>query len=373
MPGWMRDDHKALAELAYEFFAKECEPNEKRWGRQQHVDRDIWHKAGELGLLCASIPEQYGGGGGDFGHEAAIMDAQVRALAPSFGGAVHSAIIAHYINAYGTHEQKLKWLPKMASGELVSAIAMTEPGTGSDLQGIKTTAVKEGDEYVINGSKTFITNGFLSDIVVVAAKTDPAQGAAGVSLIVVEQGIKRGRNLEKVGQHGQDTCELFFDNVRVPTSNLLGEEGQGFRYLMEQLPQERLIIAVPAVASIEKAVELTIGYAKERHAFGKPILAFQNTRFELAECSTLATVARTFLDGCIAKHMAGELDVVGAAKAKWWLTEQQNIVADRCMQLFGGYGYMVEYPIARIWTDSRIQKIYGGTNEIMKEIIGRTL
>lgn len=323
MPGWMRDDHKALAELADEFFAKECAPNETRWAQQQHVDREIWTKAGELGLLCASIPEEYGGGGGDFGHEAAI--------------------------------------------------AMTEPGTGSDLQGIKTTAVKNGDEYVINGSKTFITNGLLCDLVIVAAKTDPDEGAAGVSLIVVENGITKRRKLEKVGQHGQDTCELFFDNVRVPASNLLGEEGQGFRYLMEQLPQERLIIAVPAVASMEKAVELTIAYVKERTAFGKPILAFQNTRFELAECSTLGTVARTFLDDCLAKHIAGELDITGAAKAKWRLTEQQNIVADRCMQLFGGYGYMVEYPIARIWTDSRIQKIYGGTNEIMKEIIGRTL
>nr|WP_205669106.1 acyl-CoA dehydrogenase family protein [Amycolatopsis suaedae] len=304
----MTDEHRALAGLAYEFFSKECEPNEKRWGQQQHVDREVWRKAGSLGLLCASIPEEYGGGGGDFGHEAVIFDAQMKALAPSFGGSVHSAIIAHYINAYGTH--------------------------------------------------------------------DPAQGGAGVSLIVVEttrDGFSRGRNLQKVGQHGQDTCELFFDNVRVPASNLLGEEGKGFQYLMEQLPQERLALSVPAVASVECAVDLTVAYTKEREAFGKPILAFQNTRFELAECSTIASVARSFLDDCIVKHLAGDLTVADAAKAKWWLTEQQNVVADRCLQLFGGYGYVVEYPIARIWADSRIQKIYGGTNEIMKEIIGRFL
>lgn len=376
MSRWMKDDHTALAELASEFFAKECEPNEKRWGQQQHVDRDVWHTAGRLGLLCASIPEEYGGGGGDFGHEAAIFDAQMKAMAPSFGGSIHSAIIAHYLNAYGTHEQKRTWLPKMASGELVSAIAMTEPGTGSDLQGITTTAVRDGEDYVINGAKTFITNGLLCDLVIVAAKTDPAQGAAGVSLIMVEthrEGFSRGRNLEKVGQHGQDTCELFFDDLRVPAGNLLGEEGKGFQYLMEQLPQERLVLSVPAVAVIEKSVELTVAYAKEREAFSKPILAFQNTRFELAECSTLASVGRSFLDDCIVAHIAGELTVADAAKAKWWLTEQQNVVADKCLQLFGGYGYMVEYPIARIWADSRIQKVYGGTNEIMKEIIGRTL
>lgn len=366
----------ALAELASEFFAKECEPHERRWDEQQHVDRQVWNKAGELGLLCASIPEAYGGGGGDFGHEVVIFDAQMKAMAPSFGGSIHSAIIAHYILAYGTEEQKLAWLPRMASGELVSAIAMTEPGTGSDLQGITTTAIRDGDEYVLNGAKTFISNGFLCDVVVVAAKTDLEQGAAGVSLLVVEtnrEGFSRGRNLEKIGQHGQDTCELFFDDVRVPVTNQLGEQGKGFQYLMEQLPQERLTISLPAVASIEKAVELTVAYAKEWEAFGKPILGFQNTRFELAECDTLASVARSFLDDCIVKHLAGEVTIADAAKAKWWLTEQQNVVADKCLQLFGGYGYMTEYPIARIWTDSRIQKIYGGTNEIMKEIIGRFL
>jgi acyl-CoA dehydrogenase len=373
---WMDDDHRALEQLAYEFFRKECEPHEPRWARQQHVDREIWNKAGALGLLCASIPEEYGGGGGTFAHEAAIIEGQARALAPSFGGAVHSGIIAHYINNYGSHEQKQAWLPKMATGELVTAIAMTEPGTGSDLQSVRCSAIRDGDEYVVHGSKTFITNGLLSDLVLVVAKTNPAERAAGVSLIAVETtrpGFSRGRNLEKIGQHGQDTCELFFDNVRVPAANLLGQEGQGFYFLMEQLAQERLIIAVAAVAAMEKAVELTVAYAKERTAFGKPLIAFQNTKFVLAECSTLASVGRSFLDDCIVWHLAGELDVPTAAKAKWWLTEQQNVVADKCLQLFGGYGYMAEYPIARIWTDSRIQKVYGGTNEIMKELIGRSL
>jgi acyl-CoA dehydrogenase len=375
-PRWMDDDHRALGQLAYEFFHNECEPHEPRWARQQHVDREIWNKAGKLGLLCASVPEEYGGGGGTFAHEAVIIDAQARALAPSFGGAVHSGIVAHYINAYGSHEQKLAWLPRMATGELVTAIAMTEPGTGSDLQSVRCSAIRDGDDYVVHGSKTFITNGLLSDLVIVVAKTNPAERAAGVSLIAVETdrpGFSRGRNLEKVGQHGQDTCELFFDNVRVPAANLLGQEGQGFYYLMGQLAQERLIIAVAAVAAVQKAVELTVAYAKERTAFGKPLIAFQNTKFELAECATLASVTRSFLDDCIVSHLAGELDVPTAAKAKWWLTEQQNVVADKCLQLFGGYGYMAEYPIARIWTDSRIQKVYGGTNEIMKELIGRSL
>lgn len=376
-PRWMDDETEALEQLSYDFFSKEAAPNESRYGQQHHVDRDLWTRAGSLGLLCASIPEEYGGGGGTFAHEAAIATGQVRALAPSFGGFIHSAIIAHYINAYGTHEQKASWLPGMASGEVVSAIAMTEPGTGSDLQAIRTTALKEDDEYVINGSKTFITNGYLCDLVVVVAKTDPEQGAQGVSLFLVEatrDGFARGRNLEKVGQHGQDTCELFFDNVRVPASNLLGEvEGQGFIWLMEQLPQERLVLSVAAVAATHVAVAETLRYTKEREAFGKPIFAFQNTRFVLAECDTVASVSQSFLDDCIEKHLAGGLDLKDAAKVKWWTTEQQNVVTDRCLQLFGGYGYMAEYPISKLWTDARIQKIYGGTNEIMKELISRFL
>ena len=376
-PRWMDNETEALQKLAFDFFSKEAAPNEARYGKQRHVDRDLWNKAGALGLLCASIPEEYGGGGGTFAHEAAICTGQMNAMAPSFGGFIHSAIIAHYVDAYGTHEQKLKWLPGMATGEVVSAIAMTEPGTGSDLQGIRTTALKEGEEYVINGSKTFITNGYLCDLVVVVAKTDPEQGAKGVSLFLVEadrEGFSKGRLLEKVGQHGQDTTELFFDNVRVPAENLIGGvEGQGFFWLMEQLPQERLILAVAAVAAMHVTVAETLTYVKEREAFGKPIFAFQNTRFVLAECDTLASVSQSFLDDCIEMHTAGGLDVKDAAKVKWWTTEQQNVVADRCLQLFGGYGYMAEYPISRLWTDGRIQKVYGGTNEIMKELIARFL
>ncbi|OHF24845.1 acyl-CoA dehydrogenase [Rhodococcus erythropolis] len=374
----MDKDLDALADLARRFFEKECTPNEKRWGEQQYVDRAVWKKAGDLGLLCLSIPEEYGGGGGTFAHEAVIITEQMRALAPSFGGALHSAIIAHYISSYGTDEQKKIWLPKMASGEVVAAIAMTEPGTGSDLQSIKTKAVKDGDDYVINGAKTFISNGHHADLVVVAAKTDPeSTGVDSVSLILVESnrdGFRRGRNLDKIGQHGQDTCELFFDDVRVPQSNLVGTaEGLGFIQLMQQLPQERLVLAVIAAAAIEKSVDLTVAYAKDRHTFGKPIIKFQNTQFKLAECDTIKSIAWSFLDDCVTKHLTGELDVPTAAKAKWWLTEQQCRVADECLQLFGGYGYMEEYPIARIYADSRIQKVYGGTNEIMKMIIGRTL
>ncbi|KRQ22322.1 acyl-CoA dehydrogenase [Mycobacteroides chelonae] len=374
----MDKDLDALADLARRFFEKECAPNEERWGRQQQVDRDVWRKAGELGLLCLSIPEEYGGGGGTFAHEAVVAIEQIRAMAPSFGGVLHSAIIAHYLSSYGTEEQKTTWLPKMASGEVVSAIAMTEPGTGSDLQAIKTKAVKDGDDYVISGAKTFISNGQTADLVVVAAKTDPeGRGVDSVSLILVEahrEGFRRGRNLEKIGQHGQDTCELFFDDVRVPQSNLVGAvEGLGFIQLMQQLPQERLVLAVIAAASIEKTVDVTLTYTKEREAFGRPIFKFQNTQFVLAESDTVKSVAWSFLDECVVKHLAGELDVPTAAKAKWWLTDQQVKVADECLQLFGGYGYMQEYPIARLYADSRIQKVYGGTNEIMKTIIAKSL
>ena len=375
---WMDKDLDALADMARRFFEKECTPHEDRWGKQQFVDRDVWLKAGELGLLCLSVPEEYGGGGGTFAHEAVVAIEQIRALAPSFGGLLHSAIIAHYISSYGTEEQKKTWLPRMATGEVVSAIAMTEPGTGSDLQNIKTKAVKDGDDYVINGAKTFISNGHHADLVVVVAKTNPeSTGVDSVSLILVEttrDGFRRGRNLDKIGQHGQDTCELFFDDVRVPQSNLVGAtEGLGFIQLMQQLPQERLVLAVAAAASIEKTVEVTLAYTKDRVAFGKPIFNFQNTQFKLAECDTITSVAWSFLDDCIAKHLEGELDVPTAAKAKWWLTEQQCQVADECLQLFGGYGYMAEYPISKLYTDARIQKVYGGTNEIMKTIIARAL
>jgi acyl-CoA dehydrogenase len=377
-PAWSDDDVEAFRELAHSFLAKECAPNEERWGEQQHIDREVWNKAGEVGLLCPSIPTEYGGGGGTFALEAVLVEEQARTLAPSLGTSVHSTIVAHYVNSYGTEEQKQRWLPKLASGELVGAIAMTEPGTGSDLQSVKTKAIKQGDEYVIDGSKTFITNGLLANFVIVVAKTDPENAAKGISLVGVETdglaGFSRGRVLKKIGQHGQDTAELFFDGVRVPTQNLIGtEEGQGFIQLMQQLPQERLIIAVAAVAAIEESITHTLRYTKDRTAFGKPVFNFQNSKFKLAEMATIAKIARVFLDDCIVKHLAGELDVPTASMAKWWTTQMQCDVADECLQLFGGYGYMQEYPISRMYTDSRIQKIYGGTNEIMKEIISRFL
>ncbi len=382
-PAWSNDDIEAFRDLARTFFEKECAPHEQRWAEQQHVDREVWAKAGSLGLLCPSVPEEYGGGGGTFAHEAVIAEEQVRAGAGSLGTAVHSTIVAHYVLNYGTEDQKRRWLPKLASGEMIGAIAMTEPGTGSDLQSVKTKAIKTeaGDEYVLDGSKTFISNGLLANLVLTVAKTDPDNQAAGISLIAVETeavedggGFSRGRVLKKIGQHGQDTAELFFDGVRVPVSNLLGEaEGQGFVQLMQQLQQERLVLAVAAVATIEVTLAETLKYTKERHAFGKPVFGFQNTKFKLAEVATTAKIARVFLDDCVAKHLAGELDIATASMAKWWLTQAQCDVADECLQLFGGYGYMQEYPISKIYTDSRIQKIYGGTNEIMKEIISRFL
>ncbi len=377
-PAWSDDDIEAFRELAHAFFEKECAPHEERWCEQQHVDRAAWRKAGELGLLCPSIPTEFGGGGGTFAHEAVMAEEQVRTGAPSLGTTVHSTIVAHYVNSYGTQEQKRRWLPRLASGEFVGAIAMTEPSTGSDLQSVKTKAIRTGDEYVIDGSKTFISNGLHCDLVIVVAKTDPDNAAAGISLVVVEtegaEGFARGRVLKKIGQHGQDTAELFFDGVRVPVANLLGEaEGQGFAQLMQQLPQERLVLAVAAATAIEAALAETIKYTKQREAFGKPIFNFQNTKFTLAEAATTAKIGRVFIDDCIAKHLRGELDIPTASMAKWWLTEQQCQVADECLQLFGGYGYMAEYPISRMFTDSRIQKIYGGTNEIMKEIISRFL
>ena len=377
-PAWSDDDLEAFRDLAHSFLEKECAPHEERWGEQQHVDREIWNKAGELGLLCPSIPEEYGGGGGTFAHEAVLAEEQIRAFAPSLGTAVHSTIVAHYVLGYGTEDQKRTFLPQLASGELVGAVAMTEPGTGSDLQAVKTKAVREGDEYVINGSKTFISNGLQAEFVILVAKTDPENKAAGISLICVDtrglEGFSRGRVLKKIGQHGQDTAELFFDNVRVPTANLLGEvEGQGFIQLMQQLPQERLVLAVAAIAAIEETIAVTVKYTKERHAFGKPVFNFQNTKFKLAEAATNARIGRVFIDDCVSKHLKGELDVPTASMAKWWLTQQQCDIADECLQFFGGYGYMEEYPISKMFTDARIQKIYGGTNEIMKEIISRFL
>ncbi|MCW2958896.1 MAG: Acyl-CoA dehydrogenase domain protein [Solirubrobacterales bacterium] len=374
---WMTDELEMYRESLRGFFAKESTPNQERWGEQQHLDRDFWNKAGELGILCASIPEEYGGGGGTFAHEVVALEEQAYALDSSFGNAVHSTIVAHYVLGYGSEELKQEWLPRMASGEVVGAIAMTEPGTGSDLQAISTRAERDGDEYVLNGAKTFITNGLQCDMVIVAAKTDPNAGAAGVSLFCVDcsaPGFSRGRVLHKVGMHGQDTAELFFEDVRLPASALLGEaEGQGFIQLMMQLPQERLTIGVAGVATMERMLGLTIEYTKERKAFGRELLKFQNTRFKLAEAKTDTHVARVFLDDCITRHLDGQLDAITASMAKYWISDRQVAMIDECLQLFGGYGYMTEYPIARAYADSRIQKIYGGTNEIMKELIARSL
>lgn len=377
-PAWKDQEVLALRDLADKFFATEVTGHQEKWDTQHFVDRDVWTKAGELGLLCCSIPEEYGGGGGTFAHDLAVFEAQAFAGDTAFGNSVHSGIVAHYLLAYGTEEQKQRWLPRMASGEMIAAVAMTEPGAGSDLKNIKSKVIREGNEYVLNGAKTFISNGRMADLIVVVAKTDPTAGAKGVSLLVVETadcpGFTRGRILDKVGQHGADTSELFFEDVRVPVANLLGGvEGKGFGHLMTQLAQERLIIGVTAVGMMEVAVEQTVAYVKSREAFGQTIFDFQNTKFQLAECATATHVARVFIDSCIERHLRGELDATTAAMAKWWLTEQQCQVVDKCLQLFGGYGYMREYPIARLYADSRVQKIYGGSNEVMKDLVARSL
>ncbi len=375
---WITDDLAMFQDAIRKFIERELAPHEDRWWKQQHVDREIWRKAGEMGMLCASIPEEYGGGGGTFAHEAIITLEQSRAGVSSLGTNVHSGIVAHYILRYGTEAQKRNWLPKMASGEMVAAIAMSEPGAGSDLKSIKARGLRDGDHYVLNGSKTFITNGFLADLILVVCKTDPDKGAKGVSIVVVETenlpGFRRGRILEKIGQKGQDTAELFFDDVRVPCANLLGtEEGKGFYQLMQQLPQERMIIALGALSAMERAVELTADYVRERKVFGATLLDMQNTRFKLAECKTKAVVAGAFVDDCMAKVLRNELDPETAAMAKWWGTQTSCEIIDECLQLHGGYGYMMEYPIARMYVNARVGKIYGGSNEIMKEIIARTL
>jgi len=376
----LADEDIVIFESAVARFFEDHAPESRvaKWREDGAVERAMWTEAAEAGLACLSIPEEYGGMGGDYRHEVILMEQLGLKGVDGFGLSLHNAIVAPYILHYGTEEQKQRWLPRMANGELVSAIAMTEPGAGSDLQGIKSTARIDGNQYVINGSKTFITNGQTANLICVVAKTDPALGAKGTSLVMVEtdgtEGFERGRNLDKLGQEAADTSELFFNDVRVPTANLLGaEEGRGFIQLMSQLPQERLNIAVQGMATIERALELTIDYVKSRKAFGKAIIDFQNTQFELAECKTEATVARVFVNDCIEKHLKGKLDAATASMAKYWVTDLENKIIDRCLQLFGGFGYMAEYPIARMYRDSRVQRIYGGTNEIMKVLIARTL
>ncbi len=377
-PSWETDQHRDLRKHAAEFFRKEAAPNQERWVAQHGVDREFWNKAGDAGLLGLDLPEEFGGTGGDYAMNAVVQEELVYAHDQCFGFAVHSPIVAHYINSYGNDEQRQRWLPKIISGEAVLAIAMTEPGTGSDLQSVRTTAVREGDSYVINGSKTFISNGTHCDLVVIVAKTDPSQGAAGVSLIVAETndlaGFERGRVLAKIGQHGQDTRELFFSDIRVPVANLLGkQEGLGFYQLMEQLARERLIIGTLCAALAEAAVLEAIKYSKEREAFGRPIGNFQHTKFVLAECKTEALAIKTMVDYAIGEYVAGNNDPTTASMAKLFAAEKSDQVVDKCLQIFGGYGYMAEYPIANMYTGSRVNRIYGGTSEIMKEIIRRSL
>lgn len=369
-------DHEAFRDSVRKFLQNEAVPHHDQWEKDGQVSRDIWLKAGEQGILCPTMPVEYGGSGVDFRYNTVVDEELAFAGTSGIGWALHSDIAMPYINNYGSEAIKQKYLPKMATGEYIGAIAMTEPGAGSDLQGVKTTAVKDGDSYIINGSKTFITNGQMADVVIVVCKTDPAAGAAGTSLILVDDGtpgFAKGKNLEKVGLKAQDTSELFFQDVRVPAENLLGEEGQGFRYLMQELPQERLSVAISGVAAAESIIGKTVDYVSERKAFGKTVATFQNTQFKLAEMDTKVTAARVFVDRCIELHVEGKLDVTTAAKIKLYTTDLQCEVMDECLQLHGGYGYMWEYPVARGWVDSRIQRIYAGTNEIMKLIISRAL
>ncbi len=370
-------EHEDFRQTVRSFLEKEVVPHHAEWDAAGIVPRELWTKAGDAGLLCFDVPEEYGGPGiDDFRFNVIVSEEATRVGASGPGFSVHTDIIVPYLISLGTEEQKRRWLPGCVSGETITAIAMTEPGAGSDLQGIRTSAVDAGDHFVLNGSKTFISNGINADLVIVVARTDPEAGHQGISLLVVERGMEgfeRGRNLEKIGMHAQDTAELSFTDVRVPKENLLGEAGQGFIYLMMNLPQERLIIGAQAVAAAEHVVELCLQYAREREAFGRPIGKFQHTRFLLAEMATEARVARAFLDDCMRKHLAKELTAVDAAMIKWWATELQNKLVTQGVQLHGGYGYMLEYPIARAFVDSRISTIYGGTTEIQKEIIGRSL
>jgi alkylation response protein AidB-like acyl-CoA dehydrogenase len=370
-------EHEQFRQAVRRFVQKDVVPYYDQWEKDGCVSREVWRRGGAQGLLGINLPEAYGGGeANDFRYSAIVIEELMLANAPSVGFSLHADVAAPYMVTYTTDEQKDRWLPGIASGELILAIAMTEPAAGSDLAGVRTTAIRDGDSYILNGQKTFITNGLLSDLVIVVAKTNPAAGRKGISLLVVERGMegfRRGRKLEKMGLHAQDTAELFFDNVRVPAANLLGEEGQGFGYLMSNLPQERLTIAIKAVAACEFGLAVTTQYCHDRSAFGQPIGSFQASRFALAEMQTETQVAQVFIDRCIEELNAGRLSNEAAAMAKWWTTELEGRILDRCVQLHGGYGYMLEYPIARAYLDARVQRIYGGTNEIMKEIIGRSM
>ncbi|MFD8817643.1 acyl-CoA dehydrogenase family protein [Streptomyces sp. NPDC059627] len=377
----MTDELKDLRDVARRFFEREAAPRMAKWSEQRYVDREFWIQAGRLGLLCPTVPEEYGGAGGSILHQVVITEEQSRAVEKGWGNNVHSGVVTDYILKYGTEEQRRRWLPPMVEGTTIGAIAMTEPNAGSDVRAMTGKARRDGDEYVINATKTFITNGQTADLVIVAVKLENAENPAAdpraITLFAVEtdkaEGFRRGTPLRKIGQHAADTSELFFDDCRVPVANRIGAEGAGFPALMTQMPQERLILAVNAVVQTEKAVRLTLEYTKDRKVFGKPLYEQQNTRFVLAECATLAKAARLFLDHCVVAIGAGELDNETAAMAKWWLSDVQCRVLDQCVQLFGGYGYMEEYPIARMYADARVQKVYGGANEIMKEIIARTL
>ena len=374
---WFNADHRLYAHSVSRFFADHLVPNIERWNEEEMVERNFWHKAGEAGILGATIPQTHGGAGGSIAFDAITAYEQAHCGDNGWGFGIQSIVIG-YVQAYATEEQKTRWLPQLASGEMVAALAMTEPGTGSDLQAVTTSAVKDGNHYRINGSKTFITNGQSADLICLVAKTDKKQGARGVSLIMVEtdglEGFRRGRNLKKIGLKSQDTSELFFDNVKVPQTHLLGtEEGQGFYQLMKQLPWERLYIGITALGSMDCALEETTRYVQERKAFGQRVMDFQNTRFKLAEIKTKIEVTRSFINDAITRLETGTLDAATASMAKWWGSQVQCDIIDECLQLHGGYGYMMEYPIARLYTDARVQKIYGGTNEIMKELIARSI
>jgi len=373
---WMDDDLRMLREAISRFVEGEFMPLDAKWRKQHHVDKDAWRKIGAAGFLLLDIPVEYGGGGGDFRHEALLYEETNRRGLSGFGQSVHS-IAAHYVLNYGTEEQKQRWLPRMARGELIGAIGMTEPGAGSDLKGIRTRAVRDGDHYVVNGSKIFITNGGSAELLMLVVRTDPNDRGRGLSILMVEtgglQGYRVGRVLDKMGQQAQDTAELFFEDVRVPVDCLLQQEGKGMHMMMGDLPYERLLIALGGVAAMEGALEETIKYVNERQIFGQAVSAFQNTKFKLAEAATHTRVARVFVDRCIEQLLKGELDTETAAMAKWWVTDLQQKVIDECQQLFGGYGYMNEYRICRMFADSRVQRIYGGTNEVMKELISRSL